>query len=1248
MAGEIIGKVQSLQGIVEVRGANGKMRLLAVGDELREGDTVMTTGGGGKLVIQLADGGVVSIGSGQTVAMTSELSASRFPDADEAQLASVDKVIQAIRDDNSDLDKLLEPTAAGPAGARGDEGHTFVQLLRIVENVDSVRGPTTVGLTNDGSDFNRITPLIFEAENSPPVAVDDAVETLEDTPITIDVRANDSDVDGDTLTVIAVTDGTNGMVTIDPVTGNPVYVPNPDFSGTDTFTYTISDGNGGTSTATVTVTVTPVDDSFTDADEVASTAEDTVLSGSVLSGTSSVDGPVTVTGFTVAGDATLYAAGQSASIAGVGTLQINGDGSYTFTPASGYNGPVPVATYTLTDGSSGDTSTLTITVTPVDDSFTDADEVASTAEDTVLTGSVLSGTSSVDGPVTVASFTVAGVAGTFNAGQSASIAGVGTLQINGDGSYTFTPASDFNGPVPVATYTLTDGSSGDTSTLTITVTPVDDPSVLAPDTNTTQEDTAVSGNVLTNDSDLDNSLSVSSFTVAGVAGTFNAGQTANIAGVGTLQISSNGNYTFTPALNFNGTVPTTTYTTNTGSSTTLDITVTPVNDVPVVRDENARVSEEGLPGGLPDSSGQNDTTNSRTTTGTVSITDADNDSITSVTLTAPPDGALTSNGMAVEWSGSGTDRLVATADGVTIATVTINESGRYTFTLQGPLDHAGTSSEDTLDVAFGVVATDATGATGAGSLVITVEDDRPVAQPAQSFTQGLTNTNILLILDTSGSMSRDSGIAGLTRLEAAVESIRQLLAAYDNLGDVNVRLVTFARDGTPIGTEWTDIQTAVQQLEGLVANGGTNYDQGLQAAMDAFNSDGALDNAQNVSYFFSDGLPTRPLGGAGIDAQEEAEWIDFLNENGIQSYSIGLGNEVRQGALDPIAYDGQSSQNTNAVVVDDFRQLTSVITGTVPEPVRGNLLITGPDLATGAGADGGFVRSVVIDGTTYLFNPTANGGEGGLLVTGGEDRGDFNRNTHELSVTTELGGTWVIDLDSGEYLYNAASTTSALGTERLDYTIADNDGDRDSSSLTVNVSQSTVTTGNENDNTLNGNAGPDLILGQGGDDTIDGNGGNDTLSGGAGSDTIFGGAGQDAIIGGRGDDTLTGNADSDVFVWRLTDRGNGMGGSATRDVVTDFNAAPVTGGGDALDLRDLLQGENYNSLANLDNYLHFTQVGDSTVVQISSTGGFAGGFDAGAVDQRIQLNGVDLTAGGTMADQQIIQTLLDGGKLVRD
>ncbi|PKG78883.1 hypothetical protein CXF80_11495 [Shewanella sp. Actino-trap-3] len=150
-------------------------------------------------------------------------------------------------------------------------------------------------------------------------------------------------------------------------------------------------------------------------------AEDSgATTGTVLTGTSSVDGPVTVQSFSIDGVTGPLTLGQAVIIAGVGSFTLSANGAYSFTPVANYNGPVPVITYVLTDGSGPtDTSTLTITVSPVNDNFTDANEVISVAEDSgATTGTVLTGTSSVDGPVTVQSFSIDGVTGPLTLGSS--------------------------------------------------------------------------------------------------------------------------------------------------------------------------------------------------------------------------------------------------------------------------------------------------------------------------------------------------------------------------------------------------------------------------------------------------------------------------------------------------------------------------------------------------------------------------------------------------------------------------------------------------------------------------------------------------------------------------------------------------------------------------------------------------------------------------------------------------------------
>lgn len=114
---------------------------------------------------------------------------------------------------------------------------------------------------------------------------------------------------------------------------------------------------------------------------------------------------------------------------------------------------------------------------------TDGDETASTPEDQTLTVAAATGllanATDADGDsLSISGFAVNG--STYAAGATATVPGVGTITVNIDGSYTFTPALDFNGAVPPVTYTVTDGHGGtDTSTLTITVTPVDDPVVPA-------------------------------------------------------------------------------------------------------------------------------------------------------------------------------------------------------------------------------------------------------------------------------------------------------------------------------------------------------------------------------------------------------------------------------------------------------------------------------------------------------------------------------------------------------------------------------------------------------------------------------------------------------------------------------------------------------------------------------------------------------------------------------------------------
>jgi hypothetical protein len=309
---------------------------------------------------------------------------------------------------------------------------------------------------------------------------------------------------------------------------------------------------------------------FTDSSEVVSVAEDTVLNNSVLTGTTSTLGPVSVVSFQVAGNPYIFTAGHTATVAGVGSILVNADGTYTFTPATNYNGSAPVVTYQLTDGTNTVNSTLSITVTPVTDGFSDKSEVVIIETGaTTASGSVLTGTTSVDGTVHVTTFTVAGDATTHAAGTSAAISGVGTLLVNADGTYVFTPVANYTGTVPVTTYNMTDGVSTDSSTLTFNF---NHAPLAVHDTATATADTTLTltaQTLLINDTDSDGDK-LQLFSVQN-------------ATHGTV-ILNGSDVVFTPTTGYTG-AASFDYTISDGhggtASTTVDLTVDPVNHAPL-------------------------------------------------------------------------------------------------------------------------------------------------------------------------------------------------------------------------------------------------------------------------------------------------------------------------------------------------------------------------------------------------------------------------------------------------------------------------------------------------------------------------------------------------------------------------------------------------------------------------------------------------------------------------------------------
>jgi hypothetical protein len=202
-------------------------------------------------------------------------------------------------------------------------------------------------------------PTPTPVPDRPPVAVGDSVATDEDTPVNVNVLANDSDPDGDALIVSAYqTSSTQGGAVKCTSVGICTYTPPANFSGSDSFTYTASDGKGGADTAIVTVTVKPVNDPPVAADDAAVTNEDVPVDVAVLVNDSDPDG-----------DTLTVSAYEAASAQG-GTVKCTSAGMCTYASSAGFTG-TDTFVYTASDGKGGSvTAAVTVTVKPVDNPST--------------------------------------------------------------------------------------------------------------------------------------------------------------------------------------------------------------------------------------------------------------------------------------------------------------------------------------------------------------------------------------------------------------------------------------------------------------------------------------------------------------------------------------------------------------------------------------------------------------------------------------------------------------------------------------------------------------------------------------------------------------------------------------------------------------------------------------------------------------------------------------------------------------
>src|SRR6056297_3227787 len=260
-----------------------------------------------------------------------------------------------------------------------------------------------------------------------PLAEDDTAETTWDTAVSIDVLGNDSDPDGDPLTVTAAS-APNGSVTVED-DNSLTYTPNAGFTGPDTITYEISDGAGGTATASVAMSVAAANSAPLAEDDTAETTEDTAVSIDVLGNDSDPDGdPLSVT----------------AASAPNGSVTVEDDNSLTYTPNAGFTGPDTI-TYEISDGAGGTaTASVAMSVAAANSAPLAEDDTAETTGDTAVSIDVLGNDSDPDGdPLSVTAASTAEESKTVEVRNN----------------LTYTPNAGFTGPDTI-TYEISDGAGG--------------------------------------------------------------------------------------------------------------------------------------------------------------------------------------------------------------------------------------------------------------------------------------------------------------------------------------------------------------------------------------------------------------------------------------------------------------------------------------------------------------------------------------------------------------------------------------------------------------------------------------------------------------------------------------------------------------------------------------------------------------------------------------------------------------------
>ncbi len=551
------------------------------------------------------------------------------------------------------------------------------------------------GIGLGGADTSAAQTFVVSvaAVSDAPTAVAESYTALSNQTLSVPaisgVLANDTDGDGDAIVAQLVDVPAHGTVTLN-ADGSFAYVPTPGYFGADSFTYQASDGTLTSAVTTVSLTIDRSNVAPSASGETYSTTEDVALNVAapgLLSNDSDADGDAIT--------ATLVTPPAH------GTVTLNADGSFLYTPALNYSG-VDSFTYSVTDGrATSNVATVGLTIVATNRAPVAVDDAFATNEDSPLVvpaPGVLAGDTDADGDALTASV----VTGPAH----------GALLLNANGSFTYTPAANYNGSDSF-TYKVNDGQvASNVATVVLTVNPVNDAPVAVVDTYAATEDTTLSiaaPGVLTNDTDAEGSALVPTL--------------VRNALHGSVTLNADGSFQYVPVANYSG-ADSFTYSVSDGALSSLAVTVNlnvaAVNDAPIAVGNSYNATEDvalsiAAPGVL------------------VGDSDPDGNTLRALLVASPTRGTVTLN-----------------TNGSFVYVPTANLNGPDTFTYKA---NDGLVDSNVVTVTINVAAV----------------NDTPIAS-ADSYS---TNQNAPLVVPARGVLSNDTDGDG-DALTAALVSGRHM------------------------------------------------------------------------------------------------------------------------------------------------------------------------------------------------------------------------------------------------------------------------------------------------------------------------------------------------------------------------------------------------------------------------------------------------------------------------------------------